>query len=160
MQISDLDKLKNPYSLMGPLILTNVLIIFDALHQKENYCLLPNNKEKKIHTAIIQNKDTNKHTKSTPFSLSSNVFQCYGRCPHATTVYWTLPCVPIQYLGDKTAVSLGVPQFYDNLLLLTLGQKRSDYQPLGGRWWKLAVYNVHFWVCTTIIETNVNAMRS
>lgn len=32
---------------MGPLILTNLLIIFDALHQKEDYCLLPNNKEKK-----------------------------------------------------------------------------------------------------------------
>lgn len=42
-----------------------------------------------------------------------------------------LACVLVQHLGDTTSVSLGNPQFYDKLLLLlTLGQKLSDYQLL------------------------------
>lgn len=132
--------------------------------QKKLYWILLNNKEK-MHTAIIQNKDTNKHTKKPHFSLASNVFQCCGRCLPATPFTAVLACALVQHLGDITSVSLGIPQFYDNLLLLlTLGQKLSDYQLLVNLLPQLVgacslqVFTSNE-VCT-ITETNVNVMRS
>lgn len=80
MQISDLVKFKNPYSLMGPLILTNLLIIFDALHQKEDYCLLPNNKEKKSILPSSKIK-TPTNTQEAPPSVCQVMFSVLWEMP-------------------------------------------------------------------------------
>lgn len=154
------------YSLLGFLFLWTHELFMMYFIRKKYYWLLPNNKEK-MHSAIIQNKDTKKHTKNPHFSLASSVFQCCGRCLHGTDIYYNPSLCAYAIFGRYNLCLLRHSSvLFFNLLLPTVGQKLSNYQPLvnllpqvPGRSLLLAMF-ISNWECTTTIQTNVNVMRS